>query len=379
VDGAASGATLRIPACTYRETVVLSKPITLVTSGGRIDGQGSRKYAFVVKSNDVIIDGFEITGTTNPAQEGAVQVRAVNRFTLRNSYIHNTGGACVSVAEGAGHTIANNELAYCDQQGFHLSEVSDTVVVGNKIHHNNPNRAYDPEWEAGAGKAARAVRLTFEANVVYANRGPGLWCDIDCRGVTYRGNAIFGNERAGIFFEISDGAVITGNSLWENGWGKASWGWGAGILVSSSRNVDVGKNTLAWNADGISVISQDRAGGYGWQPGTSNWNSAVGIKVHDNVVALAPQGGDSSEKFMVGWLQDWSGVLYASGSANSGSNNRYWHSLQEPSTRFAWNGGKSRLADFNATPGESSGSYVSRAQLDSILASNGIPVSPASH
>ena len=129
-----------------------------------------------------------------------------NRFTLRNTYVHNTGGACISISGGSGHQILDSELAYCAQEGFHLSGVVDTLVARNAIHHNNPNRAYDPGWEAGAGKAGGARRLTFEANRVYANRGPGLWCDVDCRDVTFRGNRIHHNENAGIYFEISNGA-----------------------------------------------------------------------------------------------------------------------------------------------------------------------------
>ena len=81
---------------------------------------------------------------------------------------------------------------------------------------------------------------------------------------------------------------------------------------------------------------------------------------------------------MVAWLQDWSGSLFGSGSNNSGSNNRYWHALAEPTTRFAWNGAKSRLADFNATPGEASGRYLTAAERSSILSAAGIPAAAAS-
>jgi parallel beta-helix repeat protein len=378
VDRATSGATVTAPACTYRETVTIKKPLTLKTVGGRVDGGGVRTHGFVVTASDVTIDGFEVTGTRNPAQDGAVRVRSAHRFTLRNAHIHHTGGSCVSIAGGSGHRVVDSELAYCAQQGYHLASVTDTVVARNRIHHNNPNRAYDPEWEAGGGKAARVLRLTFDSNRVYANRGPGLWCDIDCRDVTFKNNRVYQNESAGIFFEISDGALITGNRVWENGWRKREWGWGAGILISSSRNVEITRNIVAWNADGISVISQNRSGGYGWQPGVSTWNSVVNVNVHDNDIILAPQASDTSEKFTLAWLQDWNGVLFQSSSNNRGSGNRYWHAHPEPSTRFAWAGGRSRLADFNATPGESNGRYLSTTERNNILSAAGIPTAPQS-
>jgi nitrous oxidase accessory protein NosD len=373
VDAATPGATLTVPACTYRETVTITKPLTVVGSGARVDGQGVREFAFVVKSDDVTIDGFEVTGTVNPAQEGAVQVRNSNRFTLRNANVHHAGGACISIKGGSGHQVLDSELAYCAQQGFHLPNVSDSLVARNRIHHNNPDYAYDSSWEAGGGKAVRVNRLTFEGNEVYANRGPGIWCDIDCRDVVIRENRVHHNEKAGIYFEISDGAVIHDNVAWENGWKKRSWGWGGGIVIASSRNVEVRDNVVAWNADGISVISQNRTTDSSYQPGVSTWGIVDNVDVHHNDILLAPQSSDSSEAFLLAWLQDWDGVMFEAASNNRGAENRYWHAQAEPTTRFAWERGKVRLADFNATPGESDGTYLSTSQRSTVISGAHLP------
>jgi hypothetical protein len=379
VDAAPAGSTISVGACTFAETVTIRKALTLVGSGARIDGQGARRHGFVVGANDVVIDGFEVTNTVNPEQEGAVQVRDSSRFTLRNSRIHDTGGACISISGGAGHQVLDNELASCAQEGFHLTGLSDTIVARNQIHHNNPNHAYDMEWEAGGGKATRSSRLLFEANEVYANGGPGLWCDLDCRSVTYTNNRVHHNAWAGIMFEISDGAVIAGNRTWENGWGKTTWGWGAGILVASSRNVEVYGNVVAWNADGISVISQDRSSTYAYEAGSSTWNSVVNVYVHSNDIIVTPQASDGTDKHLLAWLQDWGGVMFDAGSNNRGAGNRYWHALAEPSTRFAWDGGESRLANFQATPGDPTGRYMTTAERDAVLAAAGVPAAPEGH
>ena len=375
VDASSAGQTVRVPACTYRETVEVRKPLTLVTSGAIVDGGGTRQYGFRVSASDVTIDGFEITRTATPVQDGAVRVRSANRVTLRNLHVHHTGGSCISISGGVGHRVLDSELAYCAQQGFHLSRITDSLIAGNRIHHNNPNRAHDPEWEAGGGKAAGILRVEFRGNRVHDNRGPGLWCDVDCRSVEYIGNRIYANERAGILFEISDGAVISGNRIWENGWSKREWGWGGGIVISSSRNVEVTRNTVAWNADGISVISQNRSGDYGESP-TSNWNSVVNVSVHHNDIVLAPQPSDSSARYALAWLQDWGGVLFRTASNNHGSANRYWHAQPEPSTRFAWDGSHTRLSAFNATQGESSGRYLSVSERSAILSAAGMPGAP---
>ena len=368
IDSAASGSTLAVPACTYRESVRIPKPLTLVTKGGKVDGEGIRTYGFVVAANDVTIDGFEITRTTNPAQDGAVRSRDVDRFTLRNAHIHHTGGACVSVARGSGHRIVDSELAYCAQEGFHITGVADMVVARNRIHHNNPNAQFDTGWEAGGGKATAVRGLVFEGNQSWSNIGPGLWCDIDCRSVVFRNNRVWGNSEAGIFFEISNGALIEGNQAWENGWRHTGWGWGAGILVSSSRNVEIRRNVVAWNADGVSIISQNRSG----------WTDVINISVHHNDIVLGPRTWDPSDKFLLGWLQDHAGVMYNAASNNSGHSNRYWHSQPEPTwARFDWAGPKSRLSDFNATPGESDGRYLTNSEKDAVLGNYALPLNPS--
>jgi hypothetical protein len=145
------------------------------------------------------------------------------------------------------------------------------------------------------------------------------------------------------------------------------WGWGGGIVVSSAGGANVYGNTVAWNADGISVISQsrpDRA------PVINNY-------IHDNIVILKPQSSDTSDKLMVSYLQDWAGSVFDSASNNHGSGNSYWNSVAEPSgLKYAWNGGISTLSTFNSTPGEENGTYLSTIQRDSALNVAGIPLTP---
>ncbi len=125
---------------------------------------------------------------------------------------------------------------------------------------------------------------------------------------------------------------------------------------------------MAWSPDGISVISQNRSDAPG---------GAVGNYVHDNVVAIAPKSSDSSDKMALAWLQDFSGVLYSTASNNRGSANRYWTTVTEPQWGlYNWNGSKNTLSDFNLTPGEEGGRYLTTAEKNTALASAGIPTAP---
>ena len=168
-------------------------------------------------------------------------------------------------------------------------------------------------------------------------------------------------------FEISDGATVENNIVWENGWGYPTWGWGAGVLISSSSNATVRDNLLAWNADGISVVSQsrDRPGG----------DAVRGVSVLDNTIISDAMGG-----FMLAWLQDWPGSMYAADSKNVGAGNRFWHESPEPTEcRFEWADCLDRLAAFSETPGGSGSTYLPDEAARVALAETGVPAHPIPH
>ena len=67
----------------------------------------------------------------------------------------------------------------------------------------------------------------------------------------------------GILQEISGPAIIRDNYVEGNGFDKAEWLWGAGILIAASNDVAVTGNEVIDNADGIAGIQQDRQDGPG--------------------------------------------------------------------------------------------------------------------
>jgi hypothetical protein len=173
------------------------------------------------------------------------------------------------------------------------------------------------------------------------------------------------NLADGIQFEVSEGGTFTDNVVWSNGDPNWGWYWSAGILISSSRNVEVARNIVAYNLDGISVVSQGRSD----RPGNT-----VNVNVHDNIVIQTNDvAGDQSTKSLLAFAQDWSGGMFDSGSGNVGSANRFWSVYPEPrSNRFAWNGSLSTLAQLNATPAGGGSSYLTDADKASILAAAGL-------
>jgi hypothetical protein len=161
-----------------------------------------------------------------------VQAWDVQRFAFRDGTIEDSAGACISVARSPDAVIVDSTFSRCGQEGIHATLADRLVVRGNRILDNNPSGAFDPEWEAGGAKVTRSTGVVFEDNDVANNRGPGIWCDIDCRQLHVRDNA-WANDRAGIQVEISDGALVSATRRTDS----RRECWGAGISMSSSREV----------------------------------------------------------------------------------------------------------------------------------------------
>jgi hypothetical protein len=470
VDAAGAGAILSVPACVYRETVTIAKPLTLVGQAGSeirgsdiwsawiangstwvsqqsvpslptvsndpnacdpgtnnrcqwpeqvyVDGQalsqvaagttpGAGQFALVSASDRRVVVGSNPSGhvlevTTRPrwivtaadgvtiknltmrdagnsAVAGAISNDHHSNWTLQGSTLSNAHSADVSIESGSNVHVLQNDISLGGLDGIAGDAVtSGGVIRGNHIHHNRTaDAAFNRAWGAGGVKVTQVQNLLIDGNEADHNDGPGLWCDVGCTNVTFSNNAVHHNQWMGINFEISNGASIHDNSLWENGWGFQSWGWGAGITASSSANAEIFHNTVAWNYAGISVIWQNRPDSPGPSP--------VGNYVHDNIIVKKTVVGDFGQTFWdnlsLAWLSDGTAPIFFDPAGNNrGSNNGYWYDLAENlSVRFAWTAQYLNLAQFQATPGGVGGGYISQTTMTQSLTSKAIPTTPEAH
>jgi hypothetical protein len=329
-------------------------------------------------ANDVTVAGFAMQYASNGLQSGAFRFApGTTGGVLRDCDLSgSTGGAAAAIGSASYSTIDSCAIHDNFEEGIHAGRDEGTGLtsshgVGNvlsrlHVYNNNPTGTA-PGWECGGMKATLQQGLQILDSEFDHNIGPGIWLDIYNQDTLVSGNRLHDNSRNGLHDEVSFRTRATGNAVWANGFAKSSWGWGAGILSSSSTGGEYWGNTLAWNADGIAVISADR----------QDWplvKPYVNVSVHDNVVAMNPQTTDTSDKFGLGWLQDWAGPLFDPASNNHGAANAYWWPTAENgSARFGWNGNIGSLTSFNATPGEEGGRYLSDAEKDAVLAAAGIP------
>ena len=319
-------------------------------------------------SDGVTIRGFTMRHAADRLHEGALSNGRYADWTVQDNVLLHAHMAVISIREAGNLRILDNQIAFGGRMGIHGWFARDAEIAGNTIHSNN-TEDFEGGWDAGGMKLSGMAHSTVRENEVHGNNGAGIWFDVGSNDIEIVGNRVHDNRRYGILYEISWGGRILDNQIWENGWGFPDWGFGAGVVCQNCRDTQIAGNLVAWNADGISIMSQHREG----------YTDVVNNTVHDNVIVLMTDW--SQNTYMLAWLEDWGGRLTDAGSNNRGANNLYHHSAPEGAfLPFIWGReqrfGLDDLAGFNGTPGEENGRMLSRDEAQAILADGGVPLEP---
>jgi hypothetical protein len=212
-------------------------------------------YAFSSGASNVTISSLVVEKYAVVAQYGAIQPYGID-WTVENSEIRFNHGRGISTSNGM--NVTNNNVHNNGDLGIGGGG-SNVTVSDNEISYNNAS-GYDWLWEAGGAKFGMVTGLTVQNNNSYNNNGPGFWNDINSETVSYTGNQTSGNVVAGILSEISDTVTITNNTIVNDGFvpGESGLYYGAGILISTSSNVQISGNTVTNCMDGIGGIYSNR-------------------------------------------------------------------------------------------------------------------------
>jgi parallel beta-helix repeat protein len=367
--------------------------------GGKLTEVSVRdKWIYGSSSADnVTIRGVTMKHAANSSQyRAALSNNGGSNWTLDDvdlSYAHGANASLSGSGTGS-HLITNNShLHHGGQLGLNTSDTT-LVVQNSRFDHNNVEE-YDPGWEAGNLKGSRMVSLTVSGSEVDHSSGHGLWCDIRCTDVEFSNNRVHHNGWSGLFIEVSTGAKIYGNVVYENGWGKPNnddvGGWMSAIYSNDSRNVDVYDNVLAWNRGGISFTRYERTD----YPETSD---VYGNRIHSNkilhekyvVSGLSYTSGDQSYAWaMMDKTSEGNagGGMYDPAKNNFGYGDAFWYAGGEDNTvpRYYREGGATssigalNSSDTYSPQGYADARYLTQSEKDALVASAGIPSSPEPH
>jgi hypothetical protein len=294
-----------------------------------------------------------------------VQDLGGERWTVKNNVLSDGHAAIISLTNAPSHEILGNKILRGGMLGIKGAGPG-SVIRANEIAYGNTERyCYDSTCGiggTGGAKFAADVRdIVFDQNVVHDNFGKGVHFDMGCSNNIASNNRIYGNARIGLHMELCLSGKMFGNIIYRNGYATPEGGAGVGLAVSSSMNVEVYDNIIAYNPGGIIVRSKPRQE-------HPEYDLVHDVFVHDNTII-------SQDGYLaLGWYGP--AVTFTSSANNRGGYNRYYYpARQNDNARFAWAGPITRLSEFNATPGEEQGSYLSASEKDAVLTKWQIPAS----
>ena len=253
--------------------------------GAVLDGGRSLASAFSGGATNVTLDSITVQ-EYNPGWQGAAiqpQTHA-SGWVVRNVSALRNGWAGLMAADGmkilGGHYNDNDQLGIGGNAatGVLLDGLDGDMATldGPELARNHALHA-SSEYESG-GMKWDVGQVTIRNAHVHHNDYRGLWADINARGALIEHNLVEDNWAEGIFYEISQDAVIRNNRIYRNGVRAESWYWDGGITVASSFNVEVYSNRLSGNHNGITGTQQNRL------DSTPPAHLLDNYHVHDNLI-----------------------------------------------------------------------------------------------
>jgi hypothetical protein len=335
-----AGTTFCLASGTYQITAAIpfqngDKWIGATGAASILTGGGTTQYLVTATTQNVLLKNLILERFNNPVQQG-INTGSQTFWTLDNVEIR--------FSTTGWHThddsrVINSYIHHNRQLG--LGGQGDRVLIeGNEIAFNNCDGAYDWGWEAGGSKWVNAADLTVRNNFSHHNGGPGLWTDGNGNiRVTYENNRTDDNHGPGIMHEISQSAVIRNNSAARNAWGDGfcksagtKSGYGGGILIPDSKDVEVYGNTLIGNDGGVVIIESSRGDGF----------DVRNMNIHDNTISIPSNSGYRA----AGCNDNYDGRCYTAAANIRFTGNRY--TVNGVANPFRWDGGDRSWAYWQA-------------------------------
>lgn len=356
LSAAPEGATLIVADGTYPLTGFVHP-----RKGQTIKAANRRMAIFT--GNDLYDGGISANGATGVTLSGLVVTHMKNSFP----------GSVGSVICGVGWKVDDCDISYSATVGLNIRD--DCIITNNRIHHNrrygfisqqmtyggkytfNNNEVdhnnedddtNDPirEGDSGAMKTIRSDGVVMDSNHIHDNYGNGIWFDWNNKNATITNNIVENNKRCGIFYEVSSHAVIRGNTVRGNMWGKPGKSIfnGSDIFLNDSHDVEIDHNTVAGSAHAIGLYDSYRDVGTELELKTTTLLDASvhDVSIHDNEIVI-PVGGE---------LTGQTGLVGDRAPAYSARNIWAGNIYRVTATQLCWrwNRGSMTLSQWQAIP-----------------------------
>ncbi|MCC2684606.1 MAG: hypothetical protein K0R75_1505 [Paenibacillaceae bacterium] len=332
----------------------------------------TRKFWLNGPADNVTIDNIIFRHASNDRGAGALDAGGDN-WTVENSSLGYAHAADIAISQVTGTHLLNNEIFGAGQAGV-VGNNGSFVIEGGRVHDNNIEGT-KPSWAGGGIKISNPRDIVITGVEVDHNHDNGIWTDVPNtpQSVVISNNRVHHNPGDGIRVEVTTNANVFGNIVYENGWDRKK----TGIALNASSDANVHDNVLAWNYSGIQVRNPIRTDKHSDEGAYDFVNN---INVHHNTILDQELAGKSG-RYALSWVKAYDqGNLYDQGAGNIGHQNGYYYPSPEGTAdRFFWENPFSTLSEFNNTPGEKKGYYLTEQQKDEIIARYLLPAQPEPH
>lgn len=199
VEAAPAGATVVVPAGSYRVHLVIDRPLTLVADGDVLLDGGGRGTVLTISAPDVTVRGFRVAHTGGQVEDAAaIKTVDADRVTIEGNRIEDafTG---IAVNGGSAVRIVGNELVGSGQVVADAGHATSSLTA--------PAAGLMPAPAAGAADP----HADHAAGAGPGGQGDGiaLW---SVRGALVRDNVVR-EVRDGVYLNYADEALVDGNRI----------------------------------------------------------------------------------------------------------------------------------------------------------------------
>ncbi|KUK43286.1 MAG: right-handed parallel beta-helix repeat-containing protein [Methanothrix sp.] len=244
---------------TYRENLVVDRPITLRGEGMPVVSGGVSYLPFItINASGVVLDGFVFAGCTNDSCDSA-SVRVLSDGSkILNNTIYGSSSHGICVLKSTGHLISSNRICDNFKAGIRLAGANDSQISDNEIRGNGYGIyiedsshdviAYNDISASGADGIAIIASLgqQITGNAIHNNSENGIY-HLDSHNSLTVANTIQNCKDSGIYVARSFSTLIVFNNIERCG--------EMGINLDGTDNIVANRNVLSANdINGISIL-----------------------------------------------------------------------------------------------------------------------------
>ena len=194
VDNASAGDTIIVRDGIYYESITVSKHLTIKSENGTanciVNGTGSD--VFTLKADEIIIEGFTITGGEN-----GIYIRSNNNMIINNNISSNFVG--IKLYDSDNNNISNNIIRSNKWDGIWLGYSNNNIISNNNISSNNVHGI--EIWNSNNNNISN--------NIIGSNKCDSILLS-HSNETTIRKNEFINN---GLFVDYSYGNIVENNKV----------------------------------------------------------------------------------------------------------------------------------------------------------------------